>query len=153
MSQSENYVPNPLPCGKIPPKERCIMQKLIILAVVLMSLVACGSSDSDTPVTKKPDTEITTNNTTEPTPTAVAQKPTATPTPKPTVSEKVLAIFSEKIYTLSDLEAIGFTKEFNTDYSMMSITGFKNESMLKSYFIGSISYLKGLESTEKTEIE
>ena len=88
--------------------------------MVLMTLIACGSSDSDTPVTKKPDTEITTNNTIEPTPTAVAQKPT--PTPKPTVSEKVLAIFSEKIYTLSDLEAIGFTKEFNTDYDYNGIS-------------------------------
>ena len=59
--------------------------KTILLLISLSVIaIACGSSDSDTPVTKDPETEISTNNIIVTTPTAVPSQPTATPTPKPT---------------------------------------------------------------------
>ena len=64
---------------------RSTFYKTILLLISLSVIaIACGSSDSDTPVTKDPETEISTNNIIVTTPTTVPSQPTATPTPKPT---------------------------------------------------------------------
>ena len=59
-----------------------IYKTILLLISLSVIAIACGSSESDAPIAKNPDTEITTSNTIVPTPTAVPPQPT--PTPKPT---------------------------------------------------------------------